>query len=216
MIKGGDPDAIAIFEEFNNLIMIDYPLPEAELDVLIKYIDSFSTSDAEAEVEASVTDSLAALGEEDYLALIDTDENVARGKALFEGSRKFRNGGPSCISCHHVNMEEGAQGGLLAKDLTQSFSRIGGLAGIKGMIDFPAYPAMKDAYAGSAITEDESVQLQVFLMRADKENSMEASSVKGFLKQGIIGMLVLMVIISLVWFRRKKRSVNYHIIQRQR
>ena len=216
MIKRGDPDAIAIFEEFNNLIMIDYPLSEAELDAILQYIDSFSTPDAEAEADASAADSLAVSGEEDYLALIDTDENAARGKALFEGSRKFRNGGPSCISCHHVNAEEGAQGGLLAKDLTQSFSRIGGLAGIKGMIDFPAYPAMKDAYAGAAITEDESVQLQVFLMRADQENAMEASSVKGYLKQGIIGMLVLLGLISLVWFRRKKRSVNYHIIQRQR
>lgn len=216
MVKGGDPDAIAIFEEYNKLIMIDYPLPEADIAAIIKYIDSFSTPGAEEEVEASAADSVAALGEEDYLALIDTDENVARGRALFEGSRKFRNGGASCISCHHVNVDEGAQGGLLAKDLTQSFSRIGGMAGMKGMIEFPAYPAMKDAYAGAAITEDESVQLQMFLMRADKENSMEASSVKGYLKQGIIGMLVLLGLISLVWFRRKKRSVNYHIIQRQR
>jgi len=216
MIKGGDPDAIALFEEFNKLMMIDYPLPDADIDAIVKYIDSFSTPDAEDDVEASAVDSLAAVEKENYLAHIDTDKNKARGKALFEGSRNFKNGGASCISCHHVNVEEGAQGGLLAKDLTQSFSKIGGLAGIKGMIDFPAYPAMKDAYAKAPITEDESVQLQVFLMRADKESSMEPSSVTGYLKQGIIGMVVLLVIISLVWLRRKRRSVNFHIIQRQR
>jgi len=216
MIKGGDPDAIALFEEFNKLMMIDYPLPDADIDAIVKYIDSFSTPDAEEDVEANATDSLAALEKEDYLAHIDTDENEARGKALFEGSRKFKNGGASCNSCHHVNADEGVQGGLLAKDLTQSFSRIGGLAGIKGMIDFPAYPAMKDAYTKTPITEDESVQLQVFLMRADKKNSMEASSVTGFLKQGIIGVVVLLILITLVWFRRKRRSVNFHIIQRQR
>ena len=151
-----------------------------------------------------------------YLASIDTDEIEARGKELFEGFRGFKNGGASCISCHHVNADEGVQGGLLAKDLTQSFSRIGGMAGIKGIIDFPPYPAMKDAYTNAAITEEESVQLQVFLMRADKKNAMTDSSVSSFMKQGIIGMLVLLVIISLVWFKRKKRSVNYHIIQRQR
>ena len=218
MIKGGDPDAIALFEEFNKLMMIDYPLPDADIDAIVKYIDSFSTpiaEVAEVAVEASAVDSIAAVEAADYLASIDTDENEARGKALFEGSRKFRNGGASCISCHHVNVDEGKQGGLLAKELTQSFSQIGGYAGIKGMIDFPAYPAMKDAYAKAPITEDESVQLQVFLMRADKAYSMEISSVSGYLKQGIIGVLVLLVIISLVWFRRKKRSVNYHIIQRQ-
>ena len=216
MIKGGDPDAIALFEEFNKLMMIDYPLPDADIDAIVKYIDSFSTPDAEDDVEASAVDSLAAVEKENYLARIDTDENEARGKALFEGERKFKNGGASCISCHHVNVGEGVQGGLLAKDLTQSFSQIGGLAGIKGIIEFPPYPAMKDAYTEASLTEDESVQLQVFLMRADKENSMEASSVTGFLQQGIIGMVVLLVIISLVWFRRKKRSVNFHIIQRQR
>ena len=215
MIKGGDSDAIALFEEFNKLIMIDYPLPEADIEAIVKYIDSFSTPDAEEDVEANAADSLAALEKEDYLAHIDTDDNEARGKALFEGFLEFRNGGASCISCHHVNADEGVQGGLLAKDLTHSFSQIGGLAGIKGMIDFPAYPAMKDAYTKAPITEDESVQLQVFLMRADKKNSMEASSVTGFLKQGIIGVVVLLVFISLVWFRRKRRSVNIHIIQRQ-
>lgn len=216
LIKAGDPDAVALFEEFNKLMMIDYPLPEADIDAIIKYIDSFSTPDAEAVVEVSAADSLAALEEEDYLAHIDTDENEARGKALFEGSRKFKNGGASCISCHHVNADEGVQGGLLAKDLTQSFSRIGGLAGIKGMIDFPAYPAMKDAYAKAAITADESVQLQVFLMRADREGVLEASSVKGFLKHGILGVVVLLIFIYLAWFRPKRRSVNFHIIQRQR
>ena len=115
-----------------------------------------------------------------------------------------------------MNVEEGTQGGLLAKDLTQSFSRIGGLAGLKGMIDFPAYPAMKDAYAKAAISEDESVQLQVFLMRADRKGVLEASSVKGFLKQGIMAVVVLLVFIYLAWFRPKRRSVNFHIIQRQR
>ena len=165
MIKGGDSDAIALFEEFNKLMMIDYPLPEADIDAIVKYIDSFSTPLAEEDVETSAKDSLAALEKEDYLAYIDTDENEAIGKALFEGTRKFENGGASCISCHHVNADEGVQGGLLAKDLTQSFSQIGGLAGIRGIIEFPPYPAMKDAYAKAALTEEESVQLQVFLMR---------------------------------------------------
>ena len=75
---------------------------------------------------------------------------------------------------------------------------------------------MKDAYAKAAITEEESVQLQAFLMRSDRENPMADSSVSGFMKQGIIGMLVLLATIFLVWFKRKRRSVNYHIIQRQR
>jgi len=215
MIKSGDPEAIAIFEEFNKLMMIDYPLPDTDIKAIIKYIDSFSTpGDEEGEV-ASAEDSIAVVTNADYLVSIDTDENEISGKALFEGSRKFRNGGASCISCHHINAEESVQGGLLAKDLTQSFSRIGGLAGIKGIIDFPPYPAMKDAYAKAPITEEESVQLQVFLMRAEKDSTIPKNAVSGFIREGIIGMVVLLIIISLVWYKRKRRSVNYHIIKRQ-
>ncbi len=215
MIKNGDPEAIAIFEEFNKLMMIDYPLPDTDIEAIIKYIDSFSPpGDDEGEV-VSAEDSIAAVSNADYLAGIDTDENEVRGKALFEGSRKFRNGGASCISCHHVNADESVQGGLLAKDLTQSFSRIGGLAGIKGIIDFPPYPAMKDAYAKAPITEEESVQLQVFLMRAEKDSAIPKNAVSGFMLEGIIGTLVLLILITLVWYKRKRRSVNYHIIQRQ-
>ena len=216
MVKIGDAQAVKVFEEHNKLVMIDYNLPDTDIDAIIKYIDSFSKPDAEGKVSASSSDSLAAAKNTEYLASIDTDENEAKGKALFLGERNFKNGGAACISCHHVNSTEVVQGGLLAKDLTNSFSRIGGFAGIKGIISFPPYPAMKDAYAHSAITEDESIQLQVFLMRADKKVAIAESSVFDLMKQGIIGVVVLLVIISLVWFKRKKRSVNYQIIQRQR
>jgi preprotein translocase subunit SecF len=105
---------------------------------------------------------------------------------------------------------------LLAKDLTKSFSRNGGLAGIKGIIEFPPFPAMKDAYQHAALTEDESMKLQVFLMHADEKNAVSESSISELVKQGLLGVLILLVIISLVWFKRKKRSVNYQIIKRQR
>ncbi len=217
MIKNGDPDAVAIFEEFNKLMMIDYGhLPDADIEAIIKYIDSFSKQDTEKEAPVAMSDSLKAAKEAEFLASIDTDENEAKGKTLFDGSRNFKNGGAACISCHHVNALEKVHGGLIAKDLTNTFSRIGGFAGIKGILSSPPYPAMKDAYTHAAITEDESIQLQVFLMRADKKGEIFQASIFDLMKQGIIGVIVLMITISLVWFKRKKRSVNYHIIQRQR
>ena len=217
MIKAGDAEAVALFEEFNKLPMMDYNLSDPELEAIIKYIDSFSKADSEGEeVSATTSDSLAAVEAANYLASIDTEENQKKGKELFEGKRKFKNGGASCISCHHVNTSDAVQGGLLAKDLTKSFSRNGGLAGIKGIIEFPPFPAMKDAYQHAALTEDESMKLQVFLMHADEKNAVSESSISELVKQGLLGVLILLVIISLVWFKRKKRSVNYQIIKRQR
>jgi hypothetical protein len=194
--------------------MIDYNWPDADLEAVIKYIDSFSKQDAD-EAPVAISDSLKMVQEAEFLASIDTDENEAKGKALFDGSRNFKNGGAACIACHHVNALEKVHGGLLSKDLTNTFSRIGGFAGIKGILSSPPYPAMKDAYAHAQITEDESIQLQVFLMRADKKGEIAQASIFDLMKQGIIGVVVLLIIISLVWFKRKKRSVNYQIIQRQ-
>ncbi len=217
MVKSGDADAVALFEEFNKLPMMDYNLPDADINAIIKYIDSFSTSDAEGgETNASASDSLAAVKAAEFLASIDTDENRIKGKELFHGERKFKNGGASCVSCHHVNTKDAVQGGLLAADLTKSFSRNGGFPGIKGIIEFPPFPAMKDAYQHAALTEDESIKLQVFLMHADEENVVSETSIADFIKHGIIGMVILLVLISVVWFKRKKRSVNYEIIKRQR
>ncbi|MCF6358006.1 MAG: cytochrome c [Draconibacterium sp.] len=213
MVKIGDAQAVELFEEYNKLVMIDYNLPDAEINAIIKYIDSFSTEGTDnGEASSSAADSLAAV----YLATIDTEGNRVRGKEIFMGERNLKNGGTACISCHHVNTSESIQGGLLAIDLTKSFSRNGGLPGIKGILEFPPYPAMKDAYQHAAITEEESIQLQVFLMHADEDNVISESSLFDLVKQGIIGAMILLVIISLVWFKRKKRSVNYDIIQRQR
>jgi len=75
---------------------------------------------------------------------------------------------------------------------------------------------MKDAYQHAAFTEDESVKLQVFLMHVDEEDMISDSSISKLMKQGIIGVVILLIIISVVWFKRKKRSVNYQIIKRQR
>ena len=217
MVKIGDAQAVALFEEYNKLPMLDYNLLDADINAIIKYVDSFSTGDSEeGGAAASSADSLAAVEATEYLASIDTEENRIKGKALFEGERKFRNGGASCVSCHHVNTTESFQGGLLAADLTKSFTRNGGLAGIKGILSFPPYPAMKDAYQHAAITEDESIKLQVFLMHADEEDLVAENSLLDMMKQGVIGVGILLLVISLVWFKRKKRSVNYEIIKRQR
>jgi mono/diheme cytochrome c family protein len=213
MVKNGDTQAVDLFGEFNNLVMIDYNLPDADIEAIIKYIDSFSTGGGEV---TSAEDSLAAVKNAEYMASIDTDENREKGSQFFSGERNFKNGGAACISCHHVNTLASIQGGLLAADLTKSYTRNGGLAGIKGILEFPPYPAMKDAYQHAALTEDESVKLQVFLMHVDEEDMLSESSISDLMKQGIIGVVILLIIISIVWFKRKKRSVNYQIIKRQR
>lgn len=145
-----------------------------------------------------------------------TGEEIESGKALFAGAKRFDGGGASCLTCHNVNNEALLGGGRLAKDLTNVYDRLGS-AGITGMLSSPPFPAMAEAYAGKDLTEQEIFELTAFLAKATVMGDGEKSG-KGnayFYVGGTVGFIVLMVIISLLWFDRKKQSVKRGIFDRQ-
>jgi len=63
--------------------------------------------------------------EEEVVPFNPTVEDMILGRELFSGVRRLENGGPSCISCHNVRNDSIVSGGSLAKDLTDSFNRLG-------------------------------------------------------------------------------------------
>ena len=57
-------------------------------------------------------------------ALSQTQGDAKRGQELFAGNIRFTNNGPTCNSCHNVSVKGFVSGGALAKDLTQTVSRL--------------------------------------------------------------------------------------------
>jgi cytochrome c551/c552 len=210
MVKSGDPEAVAIFEEFNQIPMPDNPhLDDAALDALLSYIAG-----------ASGTASMDQSDDRGVPVKIEAPEysrnDVLMGKALFTGQDRFSNGGQSCISCHHANHEEVFGGGLLARDLTHAFERVGD-GGIKSITLSPPFPLMAEAYRKRPITEKEAEFLAAFLhsvyLEADIQKAQKGDKV--FFQYGLIGFLVILLLVGVIWKNRKSLSVNNEIFERQ-
>ncbi|MBA4298546.1 MAG: hypothetical protein C0433_00320 [Cyclobacterium sp.] len=205
-INSGNPDAQAIFQEFNQLVMPDNPhLSDADLSALYAYL----AGEAASGTAASTLPAPA-------LVINYSQQEVKMGRALFSGSDSFENGGTSCISCHHANNKDVAAGGLLAKDLTEVYTRLGDDA-IRSIVNFPPYPVMSEAYKSHKLTDKEVVFLTAFLQDVDSKSSNQAlvSADFVFFKWGLGGFALIIFLVGLIWKKRKPSSVKSKIFKRQ-
>lgn len=209
LIKSGDADAVAIYEEYNKVMMTPFEhLTDAELKAILSYIPGEA-----APATAGVAEQVPAEPEQ---PIVYTPEEAELGKLLFTGAKAFKNGGQSCISCHNVTNDAVIAGGLLAKDLTNVYSRMGD-AGISGIVSAPPFPAMASAYGNNAITEEEVKQLNAFFKFSDETSATQQRSM-GYdilIVGGIIGLVTWLIIIAIIWNKRKREMVKKDIFKRQ-
>lgn len=141
--------------------------------------------------------------------------NAESGRAYFDGSKGFLKGGAACITCHNVTNRELIPGGLLAKDLTDVYERMG--EGITSWLGAPPFPAMVSSYQNNPLTEMERASLTAFFKQANeaKEDQVATSGAAIMLIGGTTGLLVILLIIGLMWAKRKKNMVKKDIFARQ-
>jgi mono/diheme cytochrome c family protein len=212
LIASGDKDAIAIYNEFNQMAMVDFDLPESDIKAILAFIASKSPGAASATIADTTKAAPPALD----ASISATAAQIEDGKNLFLGSNAFVNGGASCISCHNVNYTGVIPGGLLAKDLTSAHSRLGGDAGLMAILNAPPFPAMTQAYKGKPITEQEIAALTAFLYKVDKDTTNQVASTTDYLLfGGVGGVVALFLSIFLIWNVRKKHTVKKDIYHRQ-
>lgn len=208
MIAAGDADAIAVFEEFNKLPMIPFPgMTDADVIAILAYIDG----------ESSGGDAVATEEPAEPVAPIEyAAEDFEAGKLLFTGEKRFVNRGPSCITCHNVSHDDVMIGGLLAKDLTNAYGRLGD-ATIAAYLNVPPFPAMANAYSSNELTEDEKRQLMAFFKVVDEvsETQKKRSGYKLMAGGGFFGLIIILGLISILWGVRKKESTKKDIFARQ-
>ena len=107
-------------------------------------------------------------------------------------------------------------GGILARELTTVFSRLGA-PGVRAIIANPPFPLMQQAYRDKPITEEEVDALVAFLERADAEQGLHRPRAYGItlFTAGLLGSMILLVLYSVIWSGRKRASVNQDIFSRQ-
>lgn len=208
LIKSGDADAKAIFDEYNGLVMPDQNLPDADIKAIFAFVaskEAAAPAATSAPAEPATNASNHAMPEE-----------IAQGRNIFVGSQRLINGGPSCISCHNISYKGIIPGGLLAKDLTTVYSRFGGDAGIQGILGAPPFPAMTEAYKNKPMTEKEIANLTAFFNKVDKDKAgQQVSAQNPLLYGGAAGFVVLILLYSLIWVKRKRFTVKRDIYLRQ-
>jgi cytochrome c2 len=197
VIQSGDPAAVAIYNEFNQILMPDQAtLTEKEINSILVFIKNTSQT---ARPQATVT--LKSIQEEDsgqnkkpsdspVSPLGDQDEEVIKGRELFLGMVRLKAGGPSCNSCHNVTEEEKPEGGTFAPDLTNVYSRIDEKE-IMELATAPKYPSMQKVYHDKPITPEEAYLLASFLKYAgtgseyqQKRDQRAADLLKRFNRNG--------------------------------
>ncbi len=201
MLASGDSIAAALLQEY------EIPMP------------NLGTTDAEAEaLIAFLSGAEAAVGGSEALTTLPqaTEEQILFGRDLFQGTRRFVNGGPTCNSCHEVTNDAVIGGGILARELTTVFSRLGG-PGVRAILGSPPFPVMQRAYEDKSLTDEEVVALVGFLQRADAEHELHQPRDYGIklFGAGVLGTAILLALLSLIWRGRLKGSVNQSIYDRQ-
>ncbi len=198
LIASGDPVAVELFEDYNNLVMPDHPLSDDEVLAIIHFIASTSLT------EETAVPTPASSEEADPVA----------GQELFVGLQRFANRGPACNSCHNVATDAVVTGGGLAKDLTQSVSRLS-RSGVEAMMSNPPYPAMLAAFADHPLTAKEVSDISAFLESVSDDQREAPNYANVLLLWGVIGLVILLGFFALLGSRTSKISVNQRIYERQ-
>lgn len=203
MIKKGDPDAVALFEEHDRVEMPDPMISVEEILSLISYIGEQS-----AKGSGSI---------QPYVSIIEdaTSEDVESGRNLFLGRKRFVNKGPSCNSCHNdISNTYFSENSYSIKDIRISFSNLGE-EGVRAILENPPFPVMRKAFEGRNLQENEVHDLLAFLKEAGISSSAPSLPSSGYILYGLLGAALLLFLFAWLWYDRKSRSVNHQIFKRQ-
>lgn len=211
MINDGDPEAVALFEEFNRLPMPDALVSDEQIRQVLSYIEAQSRT-----ATVSVGTAAPATPAEPAPPEPASKDDIRTGQELFQGYIRLVNGGPACNACHEVRHDAVIGGGILATELTSVFSRMGG-AGVQAILGHAPFPVMQIAYKDQSLTEDEIVALVAFLEYADSEqyNQLPRDYGIGLFLSGAVGASFLFGIFGFVWRSRKRGTVYKAIFDRQ-
>lgn len=211
MVKAGDPDAVAIFNEFNKIPMPDNALSDDQILSILDYIKSVDQGSQAAVKSGQPSDSTGARPADSTLAAADTagmaftHDMVVQGSLLYHGNVPFANGAAPCVSCHNIMGQTFLGGGKLAFDLTRSYTKLGP-AGIRGILANPPFPAMKAAIPG-ALTDEEINDLVALLQSTDDRFANYTVRAGGGLAFFVISFVIALLLFAHVYIFYDNRKI---------
>lgn len=184
MIGKKDPVAMELLKQFKNIPMPNQKLSERDVASLLNFLAAQS---APAELKKPERAETLPKGD------------IAIGKSLFIGVKRFESGGPPCLACHAVSGMGALGGGALGPDLTDTYSKLGAL-----IITWPeTVDPMRMIYSIRQLTQEENAHLASFLQSASLTRR-PTSAVGLLVALGAAGAACMILLSHLVWHGRLK------------
>ncbi|MCH7907987.1 MAG: cytochrome c [Candidatus Hydrogenedentes bacterium] len=191
-MDAGDPYALQLLDEARGVVM---PIPPGITPERADYL--LDLIEAESALEESQFKGVQ-ISNEPFTAA-----DVARGLAIFKGSRKLKNGGPACYSCHSVSGLGGLGGGNLDPergDLTLVYERLQGRTVLSSWLMAPATPTMNSVFKAAAMESDEIHALvALFEDRAQAGKPAKSQAQLTFALLGAGGAALALMFFDFVW-----------------
>lgn len=223
MVKSGDKDAVAIFNEYK-VPMPNFDLSDQQINDIIDYIKQTDGAQPQGEGQApsqpagddttkaqgapaDTTKGTATAAVTDTTSV--TGNMIETGNSLYYGYRKFTNGAAPCLSCHNINDPSFLGGGKLAIDLTASYAKLGP-QGITAILKNPPFSPMKAAVKGG-ITDEEAAAINSLLKSVSQESAYVKPVPSGmiFFVLGFVCSLFMIVFTIIFYDERKIPDRNF-------
>lgn len=136
-----------------------------------------------------------------------------RGRSLFAGRVRFRNGGPPCASCHSVAGLSFPGGGVLGPDLTGEYSRLGP-DGLQIAMQTLFFPTMAPIYDRRPLSPDEQADLIALFQHTDG-HAVSTRNTVIFLGLGLAVCIALLLVAGHLW-RNRLTSTRGRLVMRAR
>ena len=204
MINSGDVQAVSSFEKYNKSNMPDTDLTTSEIKSLLVYIRSFNKSavkespttndQPDVTIQAAVEEALEAREYEERLETIEdkldvilefhkkslsariTDEEIEKGRKLFEGVIPFTENIPACVTCHNTYKIDSLNWNPSAYDIATTFSQRND-ADIGNLIINPVSDIMRAVLHGKSLTDDETFYITAYLQSIERGGLKEHKTI---------------------------------------
>lgn len=184
-----DPVARTLLGEYKGVRMPDLGLSAAQVKSLVDLIGRCSSKPCD--LTATFTPANKA-----------TAADIGAGRALFIGDTPLKNGAAPCMSCHTVTgIGAFPGGGTLARDISQSFARLGD-EGIDAALKSPPFPLMNKVFADHPLDPQEAFALRAFLYDRNRA-APDPKSQNGVLIAGVLIAAAVLVLLRAVWARQR-------------
>jgi cytochrome c551/c552 len=138
-----------------------------------------------------------------------TDEEINKGRELFEGDRPFTNNIPACVTCHNTVKLDTLNWNPSARDIATTYSTQNYVE-MSNIIVNPISDKMKEVLKDNKLTDDETFYITAFLQNLKKTKLKEVKKIPVKLLAFIFLCIIMTMSLFDLLFTKiiKKRRIN--------